>query len=145
MYLSSSTAITGEDSVSPYPCTILIPNELNVFSVSGSNAAPPATNNLNFEPRLSCTCLNNFPLISNPTFNNAFETFIPTFTVVPFPWSFIDFIIFLHIFSYKTGTDTINVISYSFIFSAMCLIPSQNAIDAPTDNGNKNPVVHSNV
>ena len=37
------------------------------------------------------------------------------------------------------------VILYSFIFSAICLIPSQNAILHPFDIGYKNPTVDSNV
>ena len=51
----------------------------------------------------------------------------------------------LYIASNKIGTETMTLALYSFKLSAICLIPSQNAIEEPLDNGYKNPVVHSNV
>jgi len=55
------------------------------------------------------------------------------------------FITFLYIPSKSIGTEIIAETWYSFIFSAICLIPSQNAIAEPFEIGYKNPTVHSNV
>ena len=53
------------------------------------------------------------------------------------------FITFLYIPSKSIGTEIIAETWYSFIFSAICLIPSQNAIAEPFEIGYKNPTVHS--
>ena len=143
--MSSSAAITGELSVKPYPCNIFIPKLLKPLSASGSKAAPPATNNLAFPPRFSCTSLNIILLISIPNFNKKLLIFIPFFTVSNFPFFSIPFIIFLYIVSYKIGTDIIAVTWNSFTLSAICLIPSQNAIEHPFEIGYKKPTVHSKV
>ena len=44
------TATTGDVSVRPYPCTIFIPSNLYLASISESKAAAPLINNLIFPP-----------------------------------------------------------------------------------------------
>ena len=93
-----------------------------------------------FPPNLSSNCLNNFFRTSIPTFNSALLNFLARFIVFSFPCFFTSNNILLCIASNISGTQTNTDTLYSFIFSCICLSPSQNTLRTPLFNINIIPV-----
>ena len=115
------------------------------FPILASIGAAAETIYLILPPKLSYISLNTFFLISTPTTFSAFVRCIIEFTRFSFLLFWIFALIFLYRFSINSGTVNKEVGFVSCKLETIYFSPWQTEIEAPTANGNKNPIVDSYV